>query len=59
MIVEIYEIIEEANNIYVFSNDNFVIIYFDYLKPGNGAIIDILHNGDINKEITPILKRYN
>lgn len=46
---------ENANNICVFNNDNFVIIEFDYLKPGNGAIIDILHNGNINKEITPIL----
>lgn len=46
---------EEENNIVVFSDDNCVIIKFDYLKPGNGAVIDILHNGDIRKEITPIL----
>lgn len=46
---------EKTNNIHVFNNDNFVIVEFNYLKPGNGAIIDILHNSNRNKEITPIL----
>lgn len=52
---------EKANNILVYNDENIIIVKFDYLKPGNGAIIDILHNGDMSKEITPILnlKTYN
>lgn len=46
---------EKSNKICIFSDNNVVLIEFEYLKPGNGAIIDILHNGDINKEITPCL----
>lgn len=52
---------EVANNISIFSDKNIVKVEFEYLKPGNGAVIDILHNGVINKEIKPCLnlKTYN
>ena len=52
---------EELNKISVCNNQNEVIVKFEYLKPGNGAIIDILHNGNIYQEIAPIfnLKTYN
>lgn len=52
---------EKLNNISVSNDKNIVLIEFDYLKPGDGAIIDILHNGDIYESITPILnlKTYN
>lgn len=52
---------EGSNKIAVNSNENFVVIDFDHLKPGNGAIIDVLHDGNIDNEITPILnlKTYN
>lgn len=46
---------EKENNITVINNGNFVAIEFDYLKPGDGAIIDILHNGNKNIEINSIL----
>lgn len=44
---------EKENNISVFHSDNCVLIEFDYLKPGNGAIIDVLHNGERSNEVTP------
>lgn len=52
---------EKLNNIFIYNDQNTIIVKFDYLKPGNGAIIDILHNGDMSKEIVPILnlKTYN
>ena len=45
---------EKLNKISVCNDQNVVIVKFEYLKPGNGAIIDILHNGNINQEIAPI-----
>lgn len=52
---------ELSNNISVSNYKNFVYVKFDYLKPGNGAVIDILHNGTIDKNIKPHLnlKTYN
>lgn len=52
---------ELSNNISVSNYKNIVNVKFDYLKPGNGAVIDILHNGTIDKAIKPYLnlKTYN
>lgn len=44
---------EKENNISVLYSDNCALIEFDYLKSGNGAIIDVLHNGERSSEITP------